>query len=203
MEELRRYSWVEGAPAATITVVRSEIASTEALLERLGPAEARGRMPLEAAYELDGTLYGGNGGYRFGGSRFQEMGVFQVDRLRGAGGEWCVMVEPNGWRCSMPPALQCLAAGGQAASFFWNVNAVMQVLVVRGEAVVAQFDPLLDDEGCPPEGEGLPYEDHPAASAMLILERVSGVTVDDTWFRAEKPTFLVMAPADGTSNVGV
>jgi hypothetical protein len=83
------------------------------------------------------------------------------------------------------------------------LNAVMQVLVVRGEAVVAQFDPLLDEEGFPPEGEGLPYEDHPAASAMLILERVSGVAVDEAWFRAEKSTFLVTAPADGTSSVGV
>jgi hypothetical protein len=118
MDELRRYSWVEGAPAATITMVRSEIASIEGLLERLGPVEVRDRMPLEAAYALDGTLYDGGSG----GPRFQEVGVFQVGRRPGAGGQWCVIVEPNGWRCSMPPVLQRLAAGGLAASFFWNVE---------------------------------------------------------------------------------
>jgi hypothetical protein len=195
VDEVDRYGWIESVSPATIAIVAGGAEDAEELLERLGPIEPRGRMPLEGAYELDGTLYDG----ARGGGRSDEVGVFQVDRLLGTTGLWWVTVEPNGWRCSMPETLLRLAAGEVAASFFWNVNAVMRVLVIQDGEVAAEFDPLLDDEGFPLEGEGLPFEDHPAASAMLILERVTGVRVEEVWLAAEKPTYLVTTPAGGTA----
>lgn len=73
-------------------------------------------------------------------------------------GEKLIAVEPNGYLASLPEHLENIACGGDAVSVFWNVNAVMRVLVMRGGVVVRDFDPLLY-EGGPrlPEELGLAF----------------------------------------------
>src|SRR5437899_7038570 len=81
------------------------------------------------------------------------------------GGDWWALVEPNGFRASVASALSSLAASARAGSFFWNVNAVMRVvLVATGGEVVADFDPLLQVESVPEWGRDLPFGDQPRAS---------------------------------------
>jgi hypothetical protein len=61
----------------------------------------------------------------------------------------------------------------------------MNVRNVEDEEVVVDFDPVLDDE----------EDEHPGATAMALLERWTGVAIEERWFLGAKPTFVVRAPA--------
>src|SRR5258708_24110089 len=71
--------------------------------------------------------------------------LLQVEQV----GDWAVFVEPWGWAASMPEVVGAASTGGLAVSAFWNVNAVMQVVVARAGSVVREFDPLLYDGTAP------------------------------------------------------
>jgi hypothetical protein len=113
-------------------------------------------------------------------------------------GEKTIAVEPNGYLASLPEHLEKIARQGDAVSVFWNVNAVMQVLVMRGGVVVREFDPLLYDEDGPhlPEEMGLAFgtTGQPRSAALAFLERCTGFSAsEDEILRARRPTYL--APA--------
>jgi hypothetical protein len=175
VSDWERYAWADEATEATVALVADGPASAEQLLERLGPVEPRGEMTFDEALGLQGTLYDDGS--------FEQRAVVQVDRLPGEGGEWWATVEPNGFRARS--ALPVLAAGGPAAAFYWNVNGVMNVRKVEREEIVADFDPVLDDED----------DAHPAATSMALLERWTGVSIAEPWFLGAKPTFVLQAPA--------
>src|SRR5689334_939087 len=124
MADWERHAWVEDAEVSTIALVeRGE--SAEAVLSRLGPVEPLGELPYEGAFDAQNDLY-------VDGTE-QQRAIFQIARL----GDWWVTVEPNGYRASLGSTLVELAGDGQAASFFWNVNALMSLVhVVSGEVVV-------------------------------------------------------------------
>src|SRR5262249_33143347 len=98
-------------------------------------------------------------------------------------GERTIVVEPNGYLASLPEHQEKIARQGDAVSVFWNVNAVMRVLVLRGGALVREFDPLLYDDGGPPlpEEAGLAFgtTEQPRSAALAFLERCTGFVASE------------------------
>lgn len=186
MARIEHFLWTAEATEATVTLVADPAASGEMLLGRLGDVDARGDMTFETAFELHGSFCDDGS--------FDQRAVFQAAVLAGDGRIWWGLVEPNGFRAANEAMLLRLAAGSEAAAYFWNVNAVMKMLHVRAEVVVANFDPLLDWENAPTRASDLPFKEHLAAAAFSLLERWSGVTVTEQWFSAAKPTFIVNVP---------
>jgi hypothetical protein len=90
--------------------------------------------------------------------------------------------------------LLAIAEGGAGVSFFWNVNAVMSLLRVDSGGVVASFDPLLDLEEAARHASDLPFDDHPTAAALALVERWTGISISEAWFAGTKPTFVVRTP---------
>jgi hypothetical protein len=77
---------------------------------------------------------------------------------------------------------------------FWNVNANMQFAFARQGSLVRLFDPLLYDpaEALPQEGEFEWGTHQPRASALALMERLSGVRFDRDWLlTAVRPTYAV------------
>ena len=70
----------------------------------------------------------------------------------------------------------------------------MRVLKVDQDAVIAEFDPLIDVENVPEEGKDLPFETMPRSASIALLYRWTGVKVTHRWFEASKPTLIVQAP---------
>ena len=186
MPGVEEFLWAEEATEATVAVVEDPALDAATVVGRLGPVQARDDLSLFAALELQGSLYEAGSDDR--------LAVVQADRFPGRDGPRWVTIEPNGFRASSEPALLLVADGACAASFFWNVNAVMRFVWVDGGAVIAAFDPLLEPEAAPPEGADLDFDGHPRAAAMALLERVSGVALSKGWLEAPKPTFVVAAP---------
>jgi hypothetical protein len=83
-----------------------------------------------------------------------QQGLFHVDRLSGDGRDWSAIVEPNGFRLSLASNLLTVSAD-LGVAFFWNINAVMRVVKVGHGALIADFDPLIDLDQIPDEGQDL------------------------------------------------
>jgi Family of unknown function (DUF6461) len=106
--------------------------------------------------------------------------LVQVDALD----DWTMLVEPNGWVASTPETLADLSLGGTAINVFWNVNAAMQFGLARDGALVRLFDPLLyeDSREALPEERELEWGvGHPRASALALVERLTGIRIDRDW----------------------
>jgi hypothetical protein len=118
----------------------------------------------------------------------------QVDEL----GDWAVFVSPWGWATAGEEITAAISAGGEAVSLFWNVNAVMSVVVAKDARVVRSFDPLLyDGGGALPEELGLPFGEpgSPRAAALVLAERLTGRAVDLDWLISRRrQTFRVALP---------
>jgi hypothetical protein len=113
--------------------------------------------------------------------------------------DWAVFVEPWGWATSLSEIVAGTSKGGSAISVFWNVNAVMRVVVARDGQVVREFDPLIyDDGGAPmPEEVGLPFgEVGPSRGAALVVaERLTGVALTKNWLlERRRPTYRIALP---------
>jgi hypothetical protein len=182
------YAWAQHAPEATVAAVADGPGGAQEVLARVGPVQLYGELSLDGALELQGGLYDDG--------TFEERAVFQISRLPGSGGsDWWVTLEPNGWRASIDQALCQLAAGHAAASFFWNVNAVMLLTRVEGGRITSRFDPLVPAGAAPEEGRDLPFREQPMAAALTLLERWTGVVITEQWFLGIKPTFMVDTPS--------
>jgi hypothetical protein len=151
----------------------------------LGAVTDCGPMSFVDALAIQGSFYAD-------GTDAQRA-VFQIDRLPGDHGDWWATVEPNGYRMSFASNLQTIAAG-LGVAFFWNVNAVMRLLKVEHRAVVAEFDPLLDIDQVPDQGQDLPFETMPHSSSMTLLHRWTGVKITQQWFDGSKATLIIDAP---------
>lgn len=98
-----------------------------------------------------------------------------IDRL----GDWLVLLAPNGFEFSNPGVAAGASRLGRVISVFWNVNAVMRVLVADGGQITRSFDPLIvdDAEGTPlSEESGLPFgaPGRPRAASLELAERLTG-----------------------------
>ena len=98
-----------------------------------------------------------------------------VDRL----GSWYVLLAPNGFEFSYPGAAAGASRLGRVVTVFWNVNAVMRVVVADAGRVTRSFDPLMpeDSEGRPLAEElGLPFgaPGRPRSAILQLAERLTG-----------------------------
>jgi len=183
MTDERDYEWAEAADerlaALTITLVQPDDGRAIEVLS------ARSEYPrpmtfdegLDAAFKLPDYGYGAV--------------VVQTDAVDG----WTALVEPGGWASSDPDRLSRLGANGVAVSVFWNVNADMQFGFARSGSLVRFFDPLLYDNAADalPEESGLEWgAAHPRASALALLQRLTGARITRDWLLGrQRPTYVV------------
>jgi hypothetical protein len=94
---------------------------------------------------------------------------------------WAVTVEPIGYQATLTEPLAGLTPNTRAGVVYWSVNADMSFSWAIGGIIVRHFDPLLFENqnwapGPLPEEDGLDFGlPHPRASAMALLERLTGV----------------------------
>ena len=115
-----------------------------------------------------------------------------VDRL----GAWLVFLAANGFEFSYPGVAAGASRLGRVVSVFWNVNAVMRILVADGGQVTRSFDPLIvdDAEGSPlPEEAGLPFGEpgKPRAASLVLAARLTGERLTRTWVFAEHDAVIL------------
>jgi hypothetical protein len=177
------YGWAEsGDPrleAISIALVQPD---DEQALAALTPRERLpGTMTVAQALDAQGRLED----FAWGSV------LAQTDSLDG----WAALIEPNGWAASLPDAIARLSTWGEAVNAFWNVNAVMSFALARGGVVVRHFDPLLydEDEGRLPDETELRWgTDRPRASALALMERLTGARIERDWLlERSRPTFVV------------
>jgi hypothetical protein len=93
-------------------------------------------------------------------------------------GPWVLFIAPNGFEYSLPGTVAGLARLGRVVSVFWNVEAVMHVLVTDECTIMRSFGLLLyEQQGAMPEGLGLPLgvQEVPIhAASLAFAERVTG-----------------------------
>lgn len=134
---------------------------------------------VEAAFDLDDFAWGSE--------------ITLIDRI----GDWTVAIQPVGWGTSVPEEVARLSVGGEAASVYWNVNAVMSASYARGGTLLRTFDPLLyDAAGALDQERGLPFGvAHARAAALAFLARITGLVVERDWLLApRRPTYRVRIP---------
>ncbi len=184
---LQRYGWAENedplVEAVSITLVQPADGSALAALRprREITAQLTVGQALAEAFALEDFAWGSV--------------LAQSDRL----GDWDVIIEPCGWAASVPETLARLSAGGSAINVFWNVNAVITFSLARAGALVRTFDALLYDEAADalPEEQGLRWGvDAPRASALAVMERLTGVPVEREWLlgRARRSFVVPLEP---------
>jgi Family of unknown function (DUF6461) len=175
------YRWIEETTESTLALFSVTARSASELLAPLGSLEPRGSLTYAAALELQGSFYDDG--------TFDRRAVIQAERLVGSAEAHWVTVEPNGFQADRH--LTEIAGDAAAASLFWNVNAVMRLKRAESGRAVVDFDPLIDRERIPPEATDLPFESTPMAASMALIERWTGVRIEQRWFLAAKPTFVV------------
>jgi hypothetical protein len=123
-----------------------------------------------------------------------------IDRL----GEWHVLLAPNGYEFSYPDLAARVSRIGRFISVFWNVNALMRILVAEKGKVMRDFDPLLiaDSAGEPlPEEAGLPFGQPAAplrAACLVFTERMTDQRISRDWILGEKSAVVLdRSPPDG------
>jgi len=115
-----------------------------------------------------------------------------VDHL----GDWLVLVAPNGFEYSYPGVAAGASRIGRLITVFWNVEAVMRVIVAENGRVVRTFDPLFYDGDAEalPEEAGLGFgADHARlhAASLLFAERLTGRPLTESWLLAEHDGYLI------------
>jgi hypothetical protein len=169
--------------AVTVTFVKG--VAPDEVVRRLGRDPSSGESLLhEQVWERQGQ----------GGELQLSVQVDQVEDVT-------VIIEPNGWLLTAPQVAQAVSAGAETVSVYWNVNAVMQILVARDGHVLRRFDPLLYDqlgEGEPlPEEAALPFGDPERCrdAAIELAEQLAGIQLTRDWLLSERhPTWEGFPP---------
>jgi hypothetical protein len=170
------YGWVDSLEAYCFTVIHGPDA--DEVLHRLGGTTSGGqpRTFEECFWDAAGPQW------------------VQLARI----GDRVLMAENNGWRGSEDETALELSKGGWLASVFCNVSAVMRFVYAVDGDLRAAFDPLLDKQ--PSQGSDPRCLDRPlggltfdlssvASSAMLLLERLTGVAVTPAWLGRAQPAY--------------
>ena len=176
------YEWTERIDALTVTLLRG------ADLQQVGDVlefdwESERLVTFDQAFDdLEGD------GWDW---------PVQVEELQG----WLVVAEPDGWFLSDEKKLAALSRDGVAVSVFFNVNAKSRFVVARQGVVVRSFDPVhptYEPTGNPlPEESGLAFgvDADTTANSFLLLERLTGVHLDEGWLTAQpRRTWLAPHP---------
>jgi Family of unknown function (DUF6461) len=180
------FAWADdlgdGTDGLSIAVIRPVIddpATAFSVVERLLP-DRTVLEAVDAAFQLDDFAW--------------DSEVTLIDRL----GEWTVAIQPVGYGTSLPEEVARLSAGGEAATVYWNVNAVMSASFARDGALLRTFDPLLyDAAGALDEERGLPFGvEHARSAALAFMARVTGVVIERDWLLTpRRPAYRVRIPA--------
>lgn len=184
--ELQRYAWADAegdTDALGMLYVRPRPSSPTSGLRIVSkfPGELSFREAIRECVKLDDFAWGSE--------------LLQTDQL----GDWAVLISPMGWATSTPKVVAASSAGGDAVSLFWNVNAVMRLIIAKDGAVVRSFDPLLYNDGDAPlrvEAD-LPFGEpgRCRAAALAVAERLTGQAVDLGWLLGRsRETYRVALP---------
>jgi hypothetical protein len=169
---------IDGLSIAVIRPVIDDPATTFSVVERLLP-DRTVLEAVDAAFQLDDFAWGSE--------------ITLIDRLA----DWTVAIQPVGYGTSLPEEVARLSAGGEAASVYWNVNAVMSASFARDGTLLRTFDPLLyDAAGALHEEYGLPFGvAHARAAALAFMARITGVVIEHDWLLApRRATYRVHIP---------
>jgi Family of unknown function (DUF6461) len=181
MSDTTRFDWAEDVEALSLTFVRGLDDATIASqldLRNIGADP----LTLEQAWDMQSEVTDGGGD-----DGDDDGGIVQLDHLGG----WTVIIEDNGYLGSLEENLGPLSANGTAVNVFWNVNMVTSFGYAVAGTVVRYFDPIGVDAstGDPlPEEAELHFEDEAADAvglALLLLERLTGTTIDGDWVMAQ------------------
>ena len=116
-----------------------------------------------------------------------------VDKVPGG----VLAMENNGWWGVDADVVASASRAASLASYYKNVNAVMTFVHAENGVLLAMFDPLLDDvpSALAQRAEGLPFGvGHAQASAFALLERLTGIRLDESWLAARHSRFDVPSP---------
>ena len=177
-EPVGGYTWVEPLEAYCFTAVVG--VEPDEVVRRLGadPGLSARRTFDECFWMTDGP-------------QWAQVGV--VD-------DAVLIAENNGWRGEEDA--ERLSVGGRVACFFRNVNAEMHFVYAADGAIIADFDPLLDERTAAHREpavvtramEGLAFGLFGAEpSAMTLLQRLTGVQVTRSWLTTSQRAFLLPA----------
>jgi hypothetical protein len=158
--------------------------TVEAVAGRLGgdPAGIR-ELPWDAAYQLNAPVGG------------------QVVHLAQAG-QAVLMLEVNGFRGAGESA-QTLSEGTRVHSAYWNINAVSALTCAALGSLLVTFEGLFPDRRQGLDVCALDEELDPLYAAlsrpgssfrpviMAIVERRTGVRLDDGWLAADRPAIVL------------
>lgn len=134
-----------------------------------------------------------------------------------------VVIEDNGWRGSAAGVITEASIGGRAGAVFWNLNMDNSLLLAENGVLLCSFEPFwlmdepwqeVDMEGADPAvlGDlmhGLTFSEDYMAAAMTIVERFTGVRMDDrTWDPVAEdpdanPLFAVPHPTQAEFEAGL
>jgi hypothetical protein len=167
------YDWTQDNEALSITLVRG--LNDDAIVSQLNLRRTSDKpLTFEAAWvELPEPRAGA---------------VWWRAQIGHLGG-WTVVIEDNGAGGADPANREALSAAGSAVNVFWNVNGASSFGYAVGGRLVRYFDPsradTWADEGEPLPGEAdLDFDDEdadPIPPAMLLMQRLAGVTLDRDW----------------------
>jgi hypothetical protein len=169
---------IDGLSIGLIRPVIADPGTAFSVIQRLTPDRTL-LEAVDAAFDLDDFAWGSE--------------ITLIDQV----GDWTVAIQPIGWGTSLPEEVARLSVGGEAASVYWNVNAVMSAAFARDGVLIRTFDPLLyDRDDALPEERGLPFGvAHARAAALAFLARITGVVIERDWLLAPKrPTYRVRIP---------
>ena len=152
----------------------------------VNPDEVARRLQCDPRTKFDADFNGAEAEQDYVNDRL----VVQFDQFN----EWVVVIEPNGFLCSLPSVLAALSQGGHALSVYWNVNALMTVVYAVDGEVERYFDALLlDGTGAPMSEEAdLPFghPGSPRAAMLALVERRTGLKIDRNWLSRQRETMV-------------
>jgi hypothetical protein len=161
------YEWIEGE--------WQSLGCCIALAEGLTPDEALRRLVIRSSTEIDRPEVVRRWAQAHD---LPDYGTsVEAATLEG----WAVIVEPIGYQATLAEPLARLSAGTRTGVVYWSVNADMAFLWAVDGVIIRHFDPLLFEtqnwvSGPLAEENGLAFgPPHPRASAMALLERLTGI----------------------------
>jgi hypothetical protein len=180
----RSYEWIQEYESMTVTII--EGSELDEVLHAFGAdGYSATRDTYEQALDRQAEAY----------QSFGDTAVLLVATSQ----DPIVIIEPNGFLGVDAVRLAALSEAGSAVSVYWNVNALMTFSVAERGDLVRSFDFLIPE--VPQIGDPLPEEEQvplyepgfERSAALSLAERITGVAIDERWFREPLPSWTSTA----------